>query len=98
MDGSLIVYDREKEDVPFTVEDQDPASSDEAPNQPNSNDTTRFHIHKSVHSKNQKCNPVSCWKLASQAIHALAFAPDSRHLAIVSEDGTLHVLDYLKEM
>jgi WD40 repeat protein len=52
---------------------------------------------KSVHSKNQKVNPVSFWKLSNQRINAFAFSPDNRHIAVVSEDGTLRIIDYLKE-
>ncbi|KAH6640497.1 WD40-repeat-containing domain protein [Chaetomium tenue] len=53
--------------------------------------------HMDVHSKNQKLNPVSVWKLSNHRINAFAFSPDSQHLAVVSEDGTLRIIDYLKE-
>ena len=56
-----------------------------------------LHINKSVNSKNQKTNPVSAWKLSTSRINELAFSPDRRHLAVVSEDGSLRIIDYLKE-
>lgn len=108
MDGSLVVYDKEKEDAPFLPEeDEVPApngssvSSSEnghATNGSNGVDhKTKLQIYKSVYSKNQKVNPVASWKLSNQRINAFAFSPDNRHLAVVSEDGTLRIIDYLKE-
>lgn len=86
--GQLVVYDKEKDDALFTpeVEGADGASSSKA-----------LRILKSVNSKNQKTNPVAVWKLSNQSINQFAFSPDKRHLAVVLEDGTLRVLDYLKE-
>ncbi|KAK4654868.1 hypothetical protein QC762_406760 [Podospora pseudocomata] len=120
MDGTLIVYDKEKEDAIFSPEDEgtplsSPStavrSSSDAPPLPrptsstssSNNKTTtssaihKIHIQKSVHSKNQKVNPVSVWKLSNQRINAFAFSPDNRHLAVVSEDGSLRIIDYLSE-
>ncbi|KAK0739132.1 WD40-repeat-containing domain protein [Apiosordaria backusii] len=109
MDGTLIVYDKEKEDAIFSPEDLDnnvssPStvrSSGEAfvprPSTSSTSGTQKIHIHKSVHSKNQKVNPVSVWKLSNQRINAFAFSPDNRHLAVVSEDGSLRIIDYLSE-
>ncbi|KAI1435419.1 catabolite repression protein creC [Xylaria sp. CBS 124048] len=96
MDGSLVVYDKEKEDVTFSPEDEevDPSSENTPPNVKSSDN---FTVLKSVHSKNQKTNPVAVWKLSNQRINAFQFSPDSRHLAVVSEDGTMRVIDYLKE-
>ncbi|CAG8958999.1 hypothetical protein HYFRA_00012158 [Hymenoscyphus fraxineus] len=95
MDGSLVVYDKEKEDAAFSPEEHANGSSDA------SNDGSEphivLHVDKSVHSKNQKFNPVSFWKLSNQRINAFAFSPDNRHIAVVSEDGTLRIIDYLKE-
>ncbi|CAI4217501.1 unnamed protein product [Parascedosporium putredinis] len=47
--------------------------------------------------ENQKTNPVALWKISNQRINSYAFSPDNRHLAVVSEDGTLRIIDYLKE-
>ncbi|KFY30852.1 hypothetical protein V493_01621 [Pseudogymnoascus sp. VKM F-4281 (FW-2241)] len=94
MDGSLVVYDKEKEEAAFLPEEK----SNEALDAIIAADGREsLHIEKSVHSKNQKVNPVSFWKLSNQRINAFAFSPDNRHLAVVSEDGTLRIIDYLKE-
>ncbi|KAF9889392.1 hypothetical protein FE257_007293 [Aspergillus nanangensis] len=90
--GQLVVYDKEKEDALFTPELENPSvetikSSGRQPLQ----------ILKSVNSRNQKSNPVALWKLANQRISQFAFSPDQRHLAVVLEDGTLRVMDYLQE-
>ena len=123
-DGTLVVYDKEKEDAIFSAteeEDQPPgpergaASSlaadkdggrDAATSEGStSNDrinksfdySSHVQILKSVHSKNQKTNPVAMWKLSNQRINAFAFSPSRRHLAVVSEDGSLRIIDYLEE-
>ncbi|KAK5945957.1 hypothetical protein PMZ80_000096 [Knufia obscura] len=91
-DGSLVVYDKEKEDAPFvpeTTTDED-IDFEEDPD-------SILNITKSVKSTNQKANPVACWKLTSMPINDFAFSPDSRHLAVVAEDGYLRIIDYLKE-
>lgn len=102
MDGTLVVYDKEKEDATFSPEDEAATrASGESNGVPNGvkggNYTSQIHVHKSVHSKNQKANPVAVWKLSNHRINAFAFSPDHRHLAVVSEDGTLRIIDYLKE-
>ncbi|CZS80085.1 unnamed protein product [Fusarium graminearum] len=103
MDGSLVVYDKEKEDAQFNPEEEavngmaNGASGEslDANNMGTHHNTIR--INKSVHSKNQKVNPVAAWKLSNHRINAFSFSPDNRHLAVVSEDGTLRIIDYLKE-
>lgn len=98
MDGTLVVYDKEKEDSVFTPESEgNPRSSADTNGTGKVNYTSQIYVHKSVHSKNQKLNPVSVWKLSNHRINAFAFSPDSQHLAVVSEDGTLRIIDYLKE-
>lgn len=94
MDGSLIVYDKEKDDAAFLPEEK---SNSELDSYAAGELQDSLHVDKSVHSKNQKVNPVSFWKLSNQRINAFAFSPDNRHLAVVSEDGTLRIIDYLKE-
>ncbi|KAL2353488.1 WD40-repeat-containing domain protein [Cryomyces antarcticus] len=56
-----------------------------------------LHVKKSQQSRNQKTNPVACWKVSNQKINSFAFSPDCRHLAVVSEDGSLRIIDFLKE-
>ena len=95
MDGTLIVYDKEREDAAFVPDDASagPASG----STPYPEATASLHVQKSVNSKNQKGNPVALWKLSNQRINAVAFAPDARHLAVASEDGCLRLIDYLQE-
>ncbi|KIW62616.1 hypothetical protein PV04_10774 [Phialophora macrospora] len=92
MDGTLIVYDKEKEDAPFVSEELiDEAISIE------DEDQSTLAISKSVNSSNQKANPVACWKISNQTITDFAFSPDSRHLAVVGDDGLLRIIDYPQE-
>ncbi|KAI1326787.1 catabolite repression protein creC [Xylariaceae sp. FL0255] len=95
MDGTLIVYDKEKEDVAFTPEEPEPSADNASANSVNRSE--QITVLKSVHSKNQKTNPVAVWKLSNQRINAFNYSPDNRHLAVVSEDGTMRIIDYLKE-
>jgi WD40 repeat protein len=98
MDGSLVVYDKEKEETAFLPEENGTHVNGHSDTSNGSDDhSARLHVDKSVHSQNQKFNPVSFWKLSNQRINAFAFSPDHRHLAVVSEDGTLRIIDYLKE-
>lgn len=92
MDGSLVVYDKEKDEIIFVPDETNGTMSNG-----NGDHTIKVTIKKSVHSKIQKTNPVAFWKLSNQRINAFAFSPDSRHLAVVSEDGSLRIIDYLKE-
>ncbi|KAG5941755.1 hypothetical protein E4U53_007368 [Claviceps sorghi] len=99
MDGSLVVYDKEKDDGQFTPEEDETSvnGSESEDGQKGVKAVTKMHINKSVHSQNQKTNPVAAWKMSNQRINAFAFSPDNRHLAVVSEDGTLRLIDYLQE-
>lgn len=101
MDGSLVVYDKEKEDAIFSPE-QEARENGEVDGTNGSIGSTHatkhdIQVQKSVKSQNQKFNPVAAWKLSNQRINAFAFSPDNRHLAVVSEDGSLRIIDYLKE-
>ena len=98
MDGSLIVYDKEKEDAAFLPKESNGVHTNGNSDSDGSlYQTVKLHVDKSVHSKNQKFNPISVWKLSNQRINAFAFSPDHRHIAVVSEDGTLRIIDYLNE-
>ncbi|RDL37064.1 WD40 repeat-like protein [Venustampulla echinocandica] len=98
MDGSLVVYDKEKDDAAYLPEEHSQNANDASERSSgHANHSAKLHIGKSVDSKNQKFNPVSFWKLSNQRINAFAFSPDNRHIAVVSEDGTLRIIDYLKE-
>lgn len=94
MDGCLVVYDKEKEDAVFVAEEQSPSTEDVMSD---AGKKTQLTIKKSVNSKNQKSNPVSLWQISSSKINAFEFSPDRRHLAVVSEDGSFRIIDFLKE-
>ncbi|OAP55266.1 hypothetical protein AYL99_10239 [Fonsecaea erecta] len=92
MDGTLVVYDKEKEDAPFVSEELvDEAISIE------DDDQSTLVISKSVNSSNQKANPVACWRISNQNITDFAFSPDNKHLAVVGDDGYLRIIDYPQE-
>ena len=90
----MVVYDKEKEDVPFVAED--PASVGE-PTAPEQEKRASLVVKKSVNSRNQKANPVSYWKISNSKINAFAFSPNNRHMAVVSEDGSFRIIDFLRE-
>ncbi|KAF2837654.1 WD40 repeat-like protein [Patellaria atrata CBS 101060] len=91
MDGAIVVYDKEKEDAPFAAED---TSSEEL----NSTERrSKLQIRKSVQSRNQKTNPIAYWNVSNSKINGLSLSPDGRHLAVVSEDGSLRIIDYHTE-
>ncbi|KAL8729038.1 MAG: hypothetical protein Q9181_005138 [Wetmoreana brouardii] len=94
MDGTLIVYDKERDDAAFVPEDSSPLLNFA---RGSDMDPRPLHVKKSVNSRNQKSNPVASWKISNHRINDFAFAPDSRHLAVVTEDGYLHIIDYLNE-
>ncbi|KAI8931507.1 hypothetical protein NX059_011169 [Plenodomus lindquistii] len=94
MDGSLVVYDKEKEDAVFVPEENMPGQENGATE---GEKRALLTIQKSVNSKNQKANPVSYWQVSSSKVNAFEFSPDRRHLAVVSEDGSFRIIDFLKE-
>ncbi len=108
MDGCLVVYDKEKEDAIFTSEEgeaqqkkaetYDASQVADNPKIPKPiYRLARLRVFKSVYSKNQKSNPVAFWKLSNSRINAFALSPDNRHLAVVCEDSSFRIFDYLKE-
>ncbi|KJY00380.1 catabolite repression protein crec [Zymoseptoria brevis] len=94
-DGTLVVYDKEKEDAEFVPEDAPIEENGHANG--NGLATSRFRIKKSVQSRNQKTNPVAVWKVSSMKINSIAFSPDGHLLAVVSDDGSLKIMDYVAE-
>jgi hypothetical protein len=85
MDGTLVVYDKEKEDAAFVPEESGGAEERQGK-------TPKLKVLKSVTSKNQKTNPVAVYKLTNQKLNAFALSPSGNHLATVCEDGTLRIL------
>lgn len=88
--GQLVVYDKEREDALFTPELDEGADNGAISHK-------SLDILKSVTSKNQKTNPVAVWKISNQKINQISFSPDHQHLAVVLDDGTLRIMNYLKE-
>lgn len=97
MDGTLVVYDKEKEDAEFVPEEPSPVENGDSLSNGNAVSMPKYQIKKSVQSRNQKSNPVAVWKISSMKINAIAFSPDGTLLAIVSEDGSLTIMDYISE-
>lgn len=102
MDGRLVVYDKEKEDAEFVREDDTGTENGEVQGVHVDGSRTDgaargVEIEKSVQSRNQKFNPVAVWKVGKSKVNRTAFSPDGQHLAAVSEDGTLTVMDYIGE-
>ncbi|CAG8522873.1 5380_t:CDS:2 [Ambispora gerdemannii] len=80
-DGSIIRYDKERDDQNFT-----PSVGP---------DDDGFRV---THpSKNTKHNPVSHWQISKKTVTAFAFSPDLQHVAIVSVDGCLKIVDFIQE-
>ena len=90
MDGTILVYDKDKEDAPFTPGSEDSTSNTQPPH-------IAFRVKKSVQSPLQKSNPVAAWKISKMKLNSIAFSPDGALLAAVSEDGTLTIIDYIRE-
>ena len=93
-DGTLVVYDKEKEDAPFLPED---AMAGLKITDASGRVRPQLLVKKSWQSKTQKTNPVAVWKISNQKINDFAFSPDGQHLAVVSEDGRLRIIDIHKE-
>lgn len=98
-DGSLVVYDKEKEDALFVPGDTSDATgvADKAAVDGTASLMKYFAVKKSVKSKNQRANPVSYWSVSKSAVTAFSFSPDCEHIAVVSEDQCLRVINFVQE-
>ncbi|CCG82679.1 Catabolite repression protein creC [Taphrina deformans PYCC 5710] len=93
-DGALLIYDKEREDADFFASVSQSGEGEYFPRQESS---AAVSVLRSAHDTRSRTNPVSCVALSRQAINAFAFSPDNIHLAVVSDDGCLKVLDYRQE-
>ncbi|KAJ4475650.1 catabolite repression protein creC [Lentinula aciculospora] len=109
-DGTIVVYDRDREDGTFVPHDPigtggiggdewDPADSifvTMPPWHP-----AAHHGDADVSDKSDKLikNPVSHWRIApkGKAVMDFVFSPDVKYVGAISEDGCLRVIDALAE-
>ncbi|KAK7038069.1 catabolite repression protein creC [Favolaschia claudopus] len=102
-DGTIIVYDREREDGNFTP--QDPLHDASKPWDPVDSvfvTMPPWHPVSSggivVPSKDKVAkNPVSHWRVSRRSVVDFVFSPDVKYVAAISEDGCLRVIDALAE-
>lgn len=90
-DGTLVVYDKEKEDAEFVPEECPTVETADGQEPP------FLRVLKSVQSRNQRANPVAAWKVSNMKIHDISFSPDGQLLAVVSDDGCLSIIDFVAE-
>ena len=89
-----MVFDKDKDDAVFLSEEnkqsveQKRASNRRGPG---------IQVVKSVQSKNQRSNPIAVWRVGIHKINAFAFSSNGQRLAVVAEDGSLRILDYMNE-
>ncbi|KTW25754.1 hypothetical protein T552_03367 [Pneumocystis carinii B80] len=87
-DGSLIIYNKEKEKCFFAQDDNCMERSD----------SSEFKVLKSLSdTENQRHNPISYWQFYKHSPTSLAFSPVSCHIAVVFSNGTLKLIDYKNE-
>ncbi|KAF8559707.1 WD40 repeat-like protein [Imleria badia] len=121
-DGTIIVYDKERDDGVFNVPVPTTQTSTPSFLQSNSHSsqnqsqpaaewdplTTMYvtvppwHPEANVSGgikadKGAAKNPVSHWRLSKRAVVDFAFSPDVKHVAAISEDGCLRVIDAFAE-
>ncbi|KXS19735.1 WD40 repeat-like protein [Gonapodya prolifera JEL478] len=89
-DGTLIVYDKERDDAEkFT------------PSGPGEDewDKSQMYAHKweGKREKFLKHNPVAWYKISRKPITDIAFSPDCQHIAVVCLDGYLKIMEYHTE-
>ncbi|KAI8328984.1 WD40-repeat-containing domain protein [Chlamydoabsidia padenii] len=102
-DGSIMIFDKEKEDEAFNPDDLTVKPHATQTSSSTSSDSQwhfhqqKFHVSKSSPKVSAKHNPVSHWKISNQSITAFAFSPDCQHVAVVGLDGYLRVINYINE-
>ncbi|KAG9318615.1 WD40 repeat-like protein [Chiua virens] len=116
-DGTIIVYDKERDDGVFSVTAPtiQISPSNLKPTQNQSQPTGEWdpltimyvavppwHPEANVNGgakadKGVAKNPVSHWRLSKRAVVDFVFSPDVKHVAAISEDGCLRVIDAFAE-
>lgn len=93
-DGSILILDKERDDAPFVPEEDLQIIS---PVTRKGVRQVQLRLRKSIRSKNQKSNPVAVYKATKKRINGIECSPDGRFVGLVSEDGTLRIIDLMKE-
>uniref|UniRef100_D8PVB9 Uncharacterized protein n=1 Tax=Schizophyllum commune (strain H4-8 / FGSC 9210) TaxID=578458 RepID=D8PVB9_SCHCM len=102
-DGTIIVYDKEREDGSFSPQDParrvSPPPSDGSSSSGGSWDPMGdiFVSMPPWHPEKAAKNPVSHWRVSRRAVVDFVFAPDVKYVAVVSEDGCLRIIDAISE-
>ncbi|KAJ6502129.1 catabolite repression protein creC [Mycena sanguinolenta] len=100
-DGTIIVYDKEREDGNFTPHDPAGGSASKPWDPIDSIFVTMppWHPVSSGAAAAAKVakNPVSHWRVSRRAVVDFVFSPDVKYVAAISEDGCLRVVDTLAE-
>ena len=94
VDGTLVFYDKEKEDATFQADES--AESQPTPTGANKRHP-KIEVRRSLQAASPKANPVAVYKVTRQRINLMEFSSDGRFLAVVSEDGSLRVVDLQRE-
>ncbi|KIY50819.1 WD40 repeat-like protein [Fistulina hepatica ATCC 64428] len=91
-DGTIVIYDTQREDGSFTPQEPSAESQDQwDPTDSMFVSIPPWHPDKSVK------NPVSHWRLSKRSVVDFAFSPDVKYVGAISEDGCLRVIDTLAE-
>ena len=97
-DGSLLIYDKERDDTDFQAQLREPqATEGEYFPPPTIESAAPMSVLRSAHDQRSKSNPVSYLALSRQTINAFAISPDQTHVAVACDDGCLKIVDYRQE-
>ncbi|KAJ7256497.1 WD40-repeat-containing domain protein [Mycena haematopus] len=104
-DGTIIVYDKEREDGHFTPQDPTQKNTSDSESQPWDPIDSIFVTMPPWHPVSSGAglaakvakNPVSHWRVSRRAVVDFVFSPDVKYVAAISEDGCLRVIDTLAE-
>ncbi|KAJ8522375.1 hypothetical protein ONZ45_g1015 [Pleurotus djamor] len=107
-DGTIIIYDKEREDGSFTPKNPNAVGSTDANGGWNPLDEIFVTIppwHPTASTGNSGKgdkdktvkNPVSHWRVSRKNVADFAFSSDNKYVAAISDDGCLRVIDALGE-
>ncbi|ODV89189.1 hypothetical protein CANCADRAFT_29099 [Tortispora caseinolytica NRRL Y-17796] len=96
-DGSIIIFDKEKDD-PRSVSAETRISSIPKPTH-SALPGGQMNVVKSLQSsgKDAKHNPIAYWQVTNQAIQDFAFSPDGTMIATVDDSGLLKIIDIRRQ-